>query len=202
MNSKRWFVAGLSLVVTLRGMGAQTSRHGAFAGVPADRTSPFDAWWRQFMERRIGHASAGYAWVVLRRDQVLSAGGSGAAISDSTGRVTARMLPSTRMQIASASKPITAMALLLAMHDRGISVDTPVVSLLGDSLGPFGDHVRGKLRCDSCSRTVQVSPSDTSTVLVSRIHAKFWRLPFRICRATAHDIPISIFRWQERRSKP
>ena len=143
MNNKLfWLFTTLTLTVTLGAKRSDGPHRPAAAAVQAVRRGPFDAWWREFLEHRIGHASAGYAWVVLRRGQVLAAGGSGAARSDSAGRAIAPMLPGTRMQIASVSKPITAMALLLAMHERGISVDTPVVLLLGDSLGPFGNHVR------------------------------------------------------------
>src|SRR5688500_3459372 len=88
--------------------------------------------WSTYLQQRVGSSSAGYAWVVIRRGEVVSQGGRGSLSIDSTGRLGATMSPTTRMQIASASKPITAMALVLALHERGISLDTPIVALLGD----------------------------------------------------------------------
>lgn len=107
-----------------------------------DATS-LESAWEATLAQRIGESAAGYAWVVMRNGRILAEGASGYAGIDSAGRRRARMTTTTRMQVASASKPITATALLLALHERGISVDTPAVALLGDSLGPFGDGVPG-----------------------------------------------------------
>jgi CubicO group peptidase (beta-lactamase class C family) len=100
--------------------------------VQPDSGSALGAFLEEYLNRRIGSASVGYTYAVFRRGEPVAVGASGYSVApaDDSAGAGVTMTPDTPLQIASSSKPITAVALLHLLEERGISPDTTFLSLL------------------------------------------------------------------------
>ena len=82
---------------------------------------PLQAYWEDVFSRALDHAVVGYAYIIQRGGQPVAVGAQGYARGplnpDDSG---VPMTVDTRMQIASCSKPITAVALLRELCESRI----------------------------------------------------------------------------------
>lgn len=96
----------------------------------ADQPPP--AFAAAFHDALDGHA-VGYSYAIAEESRLVSAAGSGYARAPWDPDTTP-MTDSTRLFLASVSKPITAVALLRLFQDRNMSIDTPFAELVPDAL--------------------------------------------------------------------
>ena len=81
--------------------------------------------------RALDHSTVGYSYAVYWNGEPLVSGGHGMA-RPASAEGPIMMNSATRLQIASASKPITAVALLHEMERKGLSIDTSMWSLINE----------------------------------------------------------------------
>jgi len=81
-----------------------------------------------YFDQTLGNNVGGYSYVIYKDGKLVADGGNGIAIPNSEHPVI--MSSDTRMQIASCSKTITAIALLKLLDKKNISIDTTLGDLL------------------------------------------------------------------------
>ena len=114
------------------------------AHLPEKGASPLATYWAGVFERGLGKAAVGYSYVILRHGEIIAAGSKGyakAPLSPQDKGIPFKV--DTRLQIASCSKPITAVALLHELEKKHLSVDTPIWPLIREQFPTVGAGVEG-----------------------------------------------------------
>lgn len=109
--------------------------------VPSD----LQGYWDDYFYRTLGIGVAGYAYLIYQNGRLIAQNGSGYAIAPNDAFPKGvPMSIHTRMQIASCSKPITAVALLHLLEDKQIPLHTKVWDILKNDFknpGKFVDQI-------------------------------------------------------------
>lgn len=124
------------MLVGLISIGASHPPHAPTALTPA-------AYWEDHLARILDHAAVGYAYAIYQNGTPVAVGGKGYARAPlHPADPGVAMTADTRIQIASVSKSITAVALLHALQQRNISPDTTLWALVKDTFPEVGAGVK------------------------------------------------------------
>ena len=128
--SRRMLLTGAGLTAlgaTVLGTAPSRAREASPA---PDAMSRF---WRDYLKQRTGGGAVGFSLAIVGADgaPVVQAC-DGYATRPEAGHPGAAMTPASRMHVASASKAITAVALIQALGEAGLDPDTTLGRVLGD----------------------------------------------------------------------
>lgn len=116
----------------------------AHAQHPVDesKVTSLSQYWQTVFQKSLGHVAVGYSYAIYKNGNPIAVGASGYAIAPNDSLPDGlAMTMDTRMQIASCSKPITAVALLHGLEEKGLNPDMPMWPLIIDSFEVLGKGV-------------------------------------------------------------
>lgn len=138
-TSRRMLLAGAGVTALgASALSAPASRAREAVQAP-DAMSRF---WRHYLRQRTGGGAVGFSLAIVGADgaPVVQAT-DGYAIRPEAGRRGAAMTPASSMHVASASKAVTAVALIHALGEAGLDPDATLGQVLGDRF-PMSDDWR------------------------------------------------------------
>ena len=130
----------LLLTLVVLSLGEMTT---GSAPPPATKTTPpLQTYWEDVFHRALDHAAAGYAYAIYHRGQPVAVGAHGyARVPGGDDDPGIPMTTDTRIQLASCSKPITAVALLHELEHQGKSASARMWPLIDHLFETAGDGV-------------------------------------------------------------
>lgn len=126
--------------------------------------------WAGVFQNALGSSAQGYAWIVSRNGQTVSSGVSGRVRSpyESANANTFWTLD-RRINLASVSKPITAVGIIKLLNDRGISLDAPFYPYIQGKVPTVGQGVNTVTFRQLLSMRSGLQPNGTVYT-----HQSFW----------------------------